>query len=66
MLQIEVDPEAREFYEEAAAAAASLAVCIDLFAVSEEVSHSKQDATGCAAHYRFEQVISSIGAICTW
>ena len=36
-LQIEVDPEGREFYEEAAAAAASLAVCIDIFAVAEEV-----------------------------
>ena len=37
ILQIEVDPEGREFYEEAAAAAASLAVCIDIFAVAEEV-----------------------------
>jgi hypothetical protein len=36
-MQIEVDPEGREFYEEAAAAAASLAVCIDIFAVAEEV-----------------------------
>lgn len=33
---IVIDPEAREFYEEAAAAAASLAVCIDVFAVAEE------------------------------
>lgn len=32
-----IDPEARDFYEEAAAAAASLAVCIDVFAVAEEV-----------------------------
>ena len=29
-----MDPEAREFYEEAAAAAAALAVCIDVFVVS--------------------------------
>lgn len=34
--QLEVDPGALEFYEEAAAAAASLAVCIDLFVVSGE------------------------------
>jgi hypothetical protein len=37
--KIEIDPEGREFYEEAAAAAASLAVCIDIFAVAEEVRH---------------------------
>ena len=36
ILQIVVDAEARDFYEEAAAAAASLAVCIDVFAVSAE------------------------------
>jgi len=35
--QVVIDPEAREFYEEAAAAAASLAVCIDVFAVATEV-----------------------------
>lgn len=34
-LQIAIDPEAREFYEEAAAAAAAMAVCIDLYVVSE-------------------------------
>ena len=33
-LQVAIDQDAREFYEEAAAAAASLAICIDLYVVS--------------------------------
>ena len=33
-MQVAIDEESREFYEEAAAAAASLAICIDLYIVS--------------------------------
>ena len=36
VVQVEAEPAARAFYEEAAAAAAALGVCIDLYAASEE------------------------------
>lgn len=36
LLQVEAEPAARAFYEEAAAAAAALGICVDLYAASEE------------------------------